>query len=44
MDNEAHLRALANLTKLLSNKQNLQELLQASTKEEILAIIKKGDE
>ena len=44
IDNEAHLRALANLTKLLSNKQNLQDLLHASTKEEILAIIRKGDE
>ncbi|EPH95647.1 phosphoenolpyruvate-dependent sugar phosphotransferase system, EIIA 2 [Enterococcus faecalis 13-SD-W-01] len=44
IDNDAHLRALANLTKLLSNKENLKDLLQATTKKEILAIIQKGDE
>lgn len=44
VDNDAHLRALANLTKLLSNKENLNELLQATTKKEIITIIQKGDE
>ncbi|MBF8808281.1 MAG: transcription antiterminator [Enterococcus lacertideformus] len=44
IDNDAHLRALANLTKLLSKKENLQALLHAQSKEEIIKIIKKGDE
>ncbi|WP_165006918.1 MULTISPECIES: BglG family transcription antiterminator [unclassified Enterococcus] len=44
IDNEAHLRALANLTRLLSRKENLQALLAAQNKQEILEIIKKGDE
>nr|WP_244150178.1 BglG family transcription antiterminator [Enterococcus villorum] len=44
IDNDAHLRALANLTKLLSKKENLQALMHAQSTEEIRKIIKKGDE
>ena len=43
VDNEAHLRALSSLTKLLSNKENLEALLNASTKEEILSILTKEE-
>ncbi|MGM0214117.1 BglG family transcription antiterminator [Enterococcus sp. AZ109] len=43
VDNEAHLRALSSLTKLLSNKENLEALLNATTKDEILAILAKGE-
>ncbi|GCF94128.1 transcription antiterminator BglG [Enterococcus florum] len=43
VDNEAHLRALSSLTKLLSNKDNLNELLAAASKEEILTILAKGE-
>lgn len=43
VDNEAHLRALSSLTKLLSNKENLENLLNAATKEEILAILAEGE-
>lgn len=43
VDNEAHLRALSSLTKLLSNKENLEKLLNAATKEEILSILTKGE-
>ncbi|MEO1769370.1 BglG family transcription antiterminator [Candidatus Enterococcus ferrettii] len=43
VDNEAHLRALSSLTKLLSNKENLENLLNATTKEEILSILSKGE-
>ncbi|SJZ99261.1 Transcriptional antiterminator [Pilibacter termitis] len=39
IDNEAHLKALADLTKILSNKEKYQTLLNAKTKEEILEII-----
>lgn len=43
VDNEAHLRALSSLTRLLSNKENLENLLNATTKEEILSILTKGE-
>ncbi|MGX2945800.1 BglG family transcription antiterminator [Enterococcus alishanensis] len=43
VDNEAHLRALSSLTKLLSDKENLEALLNAETKEEILTILAKGE-
>lgn len=43
VDNEAHLRALSSLTKLLSNKENLENLLNAASKEEILSILAKGE-
>lgn len=44
VDNAAHLRALASLTKILSNSENLERLIQASTKEEIQTILKGEDE
>lgn len=43
VDNEAHLRALSSLTKLLSNKENLDDLLAATTKEEITTILIRGE-
>lgn len=43
VDNEAHLRALSSLTKLLSNKENLDDLLAATTKEEITTILTRGE-
>ena len=43
IDNEAHLRALSSLTKLLSNKENLDALLTATTKEEIQNILTRGE-
>uniref|UniRef100_UPI00403FA2F3 BglG family transcription antiterminator n=1 Tax=Candidatus Enterococcus willemsii TaxID=1857215 RepID=UPI00403FA2F3 len=43
VDNDAHLRALASLTKILSNANNLERLLAATTKEEIQEILK-GEE
>lgn len=44
VDNEMHLRALASLTKILSNKETLEELLQADTKEKIMNILDKGED
>lgn len=44
VDNEAHLRALASLTKILSNAENLEKLLAAETKEEIQTILKGEDD
>lgn len=43
VDNEMHLRALSSLTKILSNKESLDELLQAHSKEEILNVLRKGE-
>lgn len=43
VDNEAHLRALASLTRVLSNSQKLDQLLNAETKEEILTILTEGE-
>ena len=43
VDNEAHLRALSSLTKLLSNRKNLDDLLAATTKEEITTILARGE-
>ncbi|MHC9532130.1 BglG family transcription antiterminator [Dellaglioa sp. L3N] len=43
IDNENHLKALASLTKILSNKDRLEDLLEAKSKEEILNIINKGE-
>ncbi|MFC4652094.1 BglG family transcription antiterminator [Lactococcus nasutitermitis] len=39
VDNEAHLRALSSLTKILSNKDELQRLLNATTVAEIQTIL-----
>ncbi len=44
VDNDAHLRALASLTKILSNAKNLDRLLAAQSKEEIQNILKGEDE
>lgn len=44
VDNTTHLKALASLTNILSDEQQLSALLDANTKEEILTIINKGDE
>lgn len=44
IDNETHLKALASLTKILSNKEKLNELTQAKTKQEIVNIILKGED
>lgn len=43
IDNETHLRALSSLTKILSNKEYLNQLLQAETIEEIYNVIEKGE-
>lgn len=40
VDNESHLRALASLTKLLSDKASLEELLAAQNAEQIIEIMK----
>lgn len=39
IDNEAHLRALSSLTKILTNREKLEMLLSADSKEEILAVL-----
>lgn len=39
VDNEMHLKALASLTKILSNKENLEQLLNAKTKQEIIELL-----
>ena len=44
IDNEVHLKALASLTRILSNKEKLDALLSASSKEEIYNIIRDGGE
>lgn len=44
IDNEMHLKALASLTRILSNKEKLETLLNASTKEEILEIMTEGED
>lgn len=43
VDNETHLKALASLTKILSDKSKLEALMNAETKLEIINIIKKGE-
>ncbi|AJD92845.1 hypothetical protein JMA_35280 [Jeotgalibacillus malaysiensis] len=44
VDNEAHLKALAHLTKLLGNDDALQRIKNADSSEEIISIIKEGEE
>ena len=44
VDNETHLKALASLTKILSNKEKLSRLLDATTKKEIMTIINEGED
>ena len=43
IDNEAHLKALSHLTKLLADKPTLKALKEAETSKEIIKLIK-GDE
>lgn len=43
IDNEAHLKALAHLTKVLADDEKLQALKDAKTSEQIIEIIKKGE-
>ncbi|MBP1970489.1 PTS system ascorbate-specific IIA component [Virgibacillus natechei] len=43
IDNEAHLKALAQLTKLLGDDIMLQSIKEAETAEEIIKIIEKGE-
>ncbi|MBO1913993.1 PTS sugar transporter subunit IIA, partial [Microvirga sp. 3-52] len=44
VDNEAHLKALAHLTKVLADDKKLQTLKDAKTAEEVIEIIKKGED
>lgn len=44
IDNETHLKALASLTKILSNIKQRNALLAAQTKEEIIKIILEGED
>ncbi|MGY3779648.1 BglG family transcription antiterminator [Isobaculum melis] len=44
IDNQLHLKALASLTRILSNQENLAQLLAATTIEEIIAVIQKEEE
>lgn len=43
VDNEMHLKALASLTKILSNKENLEKLLAAKDQETIIQLVKEGE-
>ncbi|WP_062515668.1 BglG family transcription antiterminator [Halobacillus sp. KGW1] len=44
IDNEAHLKALAHLTKLLGDNTKLAAIKDAASEEEIMEIIKEGEE
>ncbi|WP_086315526.1 hypothetical protein A5821_003013 [Enterococcus sp. 7F3_DIV0205] len=43
VDNEMHLKALASLTKILSNKENVEKLLAAKDQETIIQLVKEGE-
>ncbi|AXI10528.1 transcription antiterminator BglG [Oceanobacillus zhaokaii] len=43
VDNESHLKALASLTKILADDTLLREIKEAETSEQIIEIIKKGE-
>lgn len=43
VDNEMHLKALASLTKILSNKENLEKLLTAKDQATIIQLLKEGE-
>lgn len=43
VDNEMHLKALASLTKILSNKENLEKLLAAKDQATIIQLLKEGE-
>lgn len=44
IDNNSHLKALSQLTKILSNEEKLKALRKAETKQEVLIIIKENQE
>ncbi|MEK5389867.1 BglG family transcription antiterminator [Margalitia sp. FSL K6-0131] len=44
IDNHTHLKALSQLTKFLSNDDSLQALKEVATAEELIHLIKKGEE
>lgn len=44
IDNHTHLKALSQLTKFLSNDDSLQALKEVATAEELIDLIKKGEE
>ncbi|NAO99290.1 transcription antiterminator BglG, partial [Halomonas sp. MG34] len=44
VDSEAHLKALAQLTKILGDKDLLESIKSAETAEQVIEIIKKGEE
>ncbi|SEK51109.1 transcriptional antiterminator, BglG family [Carnobacterium iners] len=44
IDNQSHLKALSQLTKILSDKEKITVLKEATTKEEILNLIKENQE
>ncbi len=44
IDNHTHLKALSQLTKFLSNNDSLQALKEVATAEELINLIKKGEE
>ncbi len=44
IDNEAHLKALSSLTKILADDQKLTELKNADSKEKIIELIKEGED
>ena len=44
IDNQAHLKALAQITKLLSNDETLNAIKESKTAEDIIVIIKKGED
>ncbi|MBB2480697.1 BglG family transcription antiterminator [Bacillus sp. APMAM] len=44
IDNHTHLKALSQLTKFLSNDDSLQALKEVATAEELIKLIKKGEE
>ncbi|WP_054638902.1 PTS sugar transporter subunit IIA [Lactococcus fujiensis] len=44
IDNEAHLRALSSLTQILSNREELQKLLDATTINEVEHILSEKGE
>ncbi|MGY3724963.1 transcriptional antiterminator, BglG family [Granulicatella balaenopterae] len=44
VDNTTHLRALSSLTRILSTKEKMEELENAKTVEDVLAVISSGEE
>ncbi len=44
VDNELHLKALASLTKILSNNEKLTALLSATNADQIIEVIREGED